>query len=158
MAGRKRDRAVQERDGARAAPPRSWSIGELARRAGLQPSAIRYYESAGLLPEPCRFNGRRVYDTSALEWLGVVRLAQRAGFSISEIRELLHGFGRDTPASKRWRSLASRKLEEVRRRVEEARAMEEVLERLIQCDCPTLQDCGRAAEGDGVSGLETAAP
>jgi MerR family redox-sensitive transcriptional activator SoxR len=133
--------------GTPSATRQSWSIGELARRADLQTSAIRYYESARLLPEPRRYNGRRVYEASALEWLAVIRLAQGAGFSIAEIRELLHGFRSDTPASQRWRALAARKLEDMRRRIDEARAMEQVLGRLIQCECPTLQDCGRAVVG-----------
>lgn len=126
----------------------SWSIGELARRAGLQPSAIRYYESEGLLPEPRRWNGRRIYDASALEWLSVVRLAQAAGFSIAEIHTLMHGFARGTPASRRWRALAERKLDEIRQRIAVAQAMERVLGTLLDCECPTLQVCaGAMAEG-----------
>ena len=120
------------------------SIGELARGAGIRPSAIRYYESAGLLAPPSRRGGRRVYDASTLEWLALIRLAQGAGFTIAEIRTLIHGFSRKTPPSKRWRSLATRKLEEIREQVRRARMMEQALERLLDCECPTLRDCGRA--------------
>jgi DNA-binding transcriptional MerR regulator len=45
------------------------SIGEVARRAGIAPSAIRYYERLGLLPTPPRVGGKRRYDATALEWL-----------------------------------------------------------------------------------------
>jgi MerR family redox-sensitive transcriptional activator SoxR len=120
------------------------TIGEIARQAGLAPSAIRYYESAGLLPRAPRRNGRRVYDGSALQRLALVRLAQEAGFTIAEIRRLLNGFSPDTPASARWRALAQRKLVEVREQARRARAMERVLERLLDCECPTLDDCGRS--------------
>jgi MerR family redox-sensitive transcriptional activator SoxR len=103
---------------------------------------VRYYESAGLLPQPRRRSGRRIYDPSVLRWLGLIALAQRAGFSIRDIRTLLHGFGRRTPPSKRWKTLASRKLDEVRAQIDQARSMERVLTNLLRCECPTLEDCG----------------
>lgn len=120
------------------------SIGELARRAGLQASAIRYYESAGLMPAPERRGGRRVYDESALRWLALIALARSAGFRIGEVRSLIHGFSKRTAASKRWRALASDKLVEVRDQIRQARAMERVLVNLLDCECPTLEDCGAA--------------
>jgi MerR family redox-sensitive transcriptional activator SoxR len=93
------------------------SIGEVARSVGVRPSALRYYESVGLLPAPERINGRRRYDgevlREVLDRLAVVRLAQQAGFTISEIRTLLNGFSENTPPSERWRLLAEEKLPEV---------------------------------------------
>jgi MerR family transcriptional regulator, redox-sensitive transcriptional activator SoxR len=63
------------------------SIGEVARRPGVRPSALRYYESIGVLPTPQRENGRRRYDgevlRDVLDRLTVVRVAQQAGFTIS---------------------------------------------------------------------------
>ena len=120
------------------------TIGEVARRAGLSTSAIRYYESAGLLPAAARVNGRRRYDGAVLDRLGVIRLAQSAGFTLAETRTLLGGFGRRTPPGVRWRSLAERKRAELQARIEEARAMQRVLDNLLACECPTLDDCGRA--------------
>ena len=77
----------------------SMSIGEVAQRAGVRPSTLRYYESIGVLPTPERENGRRRYDgevlRKALDRLAVVRVAQQAGFTISEIRMLLDGFRPD---------------------------------------------------------------
>ena len=85
----------------------SMSIGEVARRAGVKPSALRYYEGIGMLPSPERANGRRRYDgevlREVLDRLAVVRVAQQAGFTLSEIRTLLDGFCEDTPPSERWR-------------------------------------------------------
>ena len=121
-----------------------WTIGDVARRTGLQPSAIRYYESAGLLSPPRRQNGRRMYDPAILQGLAVIALAREAGFSIAEIRTLMHEFSTDTPASVRWHDLATRKHGEIRRQIERLQAMQAVLDRLLACECPTLQDCGRA--------------
>lgn len=119
-------------------------IGEVAARAGVAPSAIRYYERAGLLQPQSRVGGRRIYDDGVLETLSLIGLAQDAGFTIAETKVLLHGFERATPASQRWRTLAQRKLKEIRERVERAERMRGLLERLLQCECETLGQCVRS--------------
>jgi DNA-binding transcriptional MerR regulator len=65
------------------------AIGELARRAGTAPSALRYYERIGLLPAAERAGGKRHYPPSSAERLALVRLYQDAGFTLKEIRQLL---------------------------------------------------------------------
>ena len=123
----------------------SMSIGEVARSAGVRPSALRYYEGVGLLPPPERENGRRRYDgevlREVLDRLAVVRVAQQAGFTISEIRTLLDGFSEDIPPSERWRLLAREKLPEVEALVERALGMKDLLERGLRCECLSLEDC-----------------
>ena len=121
---------------------KAFTIGEVAKRTGLAPSALRYYESIGVVPRPARLNGRRIYDQEWLKWLGVVLLAQEAGCSMQEIRTLVNQFSRKTPPSKRWTKLARRRLEEVGRQIERARRMERLLLQLLECRCPSLQDCG----------------
>ena len=117
------------------------TIGEVARRTGIRASALRYYESVGVLPTPRRVNGRRRYDGEVLELLAVVRVAQQAGFTVSEIRTLLHGFSADTPPSARWRALASRKLPEVEALIRRALGIKRLLERGLRCGCLRLEDC-----------------
>ena len=117
------------------------TIGEVARRAGIRPSALRYYESSGVVPEPRRMNGRRRYGPHVLELLAVVRVAQQAGFTIAEIRTLLDGFSEDIPPSERWRELASKKLPEVEALIRHAFGMKRLLERGLRCDCLRLEDC-----------------
>src|SRR5215216_1550017 len=88
-------------------------IGEVARRAGIRPSALRYYESIGLMPAPKRVNGRRRYDESIVQMLRIIQLAQQAGFTVAEIETLLHGFAPDTPPAARWQPLAQQKIAEL---------------------------------------------
>lgn len=121
----------------------SLAIGEVARQAGIRASAIRYYEQAGLIPSPRRVAGRRRYDVAILESLDLIRLAQRAGFTIQEVRTLLHGFRHSTPASERWRKMADRKIAELSERIAEARRMQDLLELLTECDCDSLGECVR---------------
>ena len=65
-------------------------IGEAAKRAGVSPPTIRYYEEIGLLPQPPRSGaGYRRYTDATVEVLRFVRKAQAIGFSLDEIREIL---------------------------------------------------------------------
>ena len=117
------------------------SIGEVARRAGVRTSAIRYYEDVGVLPEPERVGGKRRYDEEVLGRLALIKAAKRAGFTIVEIRTLLGSFPAEVGASERWRTLASRKLEEVDRLVAELGQMRELLEEALRCQCADLDKC-----------------
>jgi DNA-binding transcriptional MerR regulator len=125
-------------------------IGQVARRAGITASAIRYYENEGLLPRALREGGRRVYDEPILDRLRLIELAKKSGFTIAEIRKLLGGFARSAPPGVRWRALAEKKLEELDRRIEEAQRMRELLGIVMGCECPTLEDCARSMRDGGV--------
>ncbi len=118
------------------------SIGEVAARAGVATSALRYYERAGLLGTPKRVSGRRRYDPAVLERLAVIGLAKDAGFTIAEIGALLRGYGN---GSVRWRAMAERKLAEVEATLARAEAMKTILEAAIACECLTLTDCAELA-------------
>ena len=117
------------------------SIGEVATRAGIATSAIRYYEDAGVLPEPERVNGRRRYSRDVLKRLAVVRMAQEAGFTVAEIATLLNGFDPDTTAATRWRAFAERKIVAIDGQIARAQIMRAVLDQSLRCDCLTLDDC-----------------
>jgi len=118
----------------------------VARRAGINASAIRYYEKAGLLPEPERVNGRRRYGPEVLDLLAVIRVAQRAGFTIAETRTLMAGFSVEGPPSERWRVLAREKLAEVVALIDRAEAMKGLLERGLRCECLSIEDCALLEE------------
>jgi MerR family redox-sensitive transcriptional activator SoxR len=118
------------------------TIGEVARRARMRTSALRYYESIGLLAAARRVNGQRRYDRSTIQRLGVIRLAQQAGFTIAEIQTLFHGFAVESTPAERWRPLAEHKLEEIDALISRAQQMKRILEALCQCSCVSLEQCG----------------
>jgi MerR family redox-sensitive transcriptional activator SoxR len=114
------------------------SISEVSATTGLRPSALRYYEEAGLLRPVARVSGRRHYDDTVLERLTVIACAREAGFTIAEMRELLAGED-DPPAA--WRALAERKLAEVDAVIRKAQATRRLLEESLRCNCVSLKDC-----------------
>ena len=120
------------------------SIGEVAERAGLAASALRYYEHEGLIPKADRRGGKRVYGDDIFDRLALVGVAKAAGFTVAEIKTLLSGFARRTPPGPRWRKLAERKLGELEARIAEVERMKRVLEAVTRCECPTLEECSRA--------------
>lgn len=109
----------------------SMTIGELAQRAGVGVETIRYYQRRGLLAEPPRpAGGIRRYAGAALERLNFVRAAQRLGFSLDEVAELLAlDDGRDCAAA---RAQAERKLADVRARLADLHRIEAVLDALVR--------------------------
>ena len=120
---------------------RDLGIGEVGRRVGLQPSAVRYYESVGLLPEPRRVGGKRRYDEGAVRQLQLIQLAQAAGFRLAEVRELLHGFAPETPPAERWQRLAPAKLHELDELLARVQQMRQLMQAGLDCSCRRLEDC-----------------
>src|SRR5215203_4291170 len=117
------------------------TIGEVARRAGVATSSIRYYESIGLLPEPERLHGRRRYRTDVLGKLAFIGVAQSAGFKLDEIRELSHGIDAGDGMAGQMRALSTRKLDEVEALLERTQAMKGWLEVAKVCGCETPAEC-----------------
>lgn len=118
-------------------------ISELARRAGIRASAIRFYERAGILPLASRQRGQRHFAPEAELYLAVIGGARKAGFTIAEIKTLFHGFRESTPASERWRRLAREKYNEIDQLIRRLETMQKLLRKGVRCRCIRLEDCGR---------------
>ena len=114
-------------------------IGDVARRAGVRTSLVRYYEEVGVLPPPQRVSGQRRYDESVLRRLAVIDVAQRAGFTLDEIRDLLEA-GAD-PLSERLRRLADQKLPAIEALIDRAERVRAWLDAARGCGCPSIDDC-----------------
>jgi MerR family redox-sensitive transcriptional activator SoxR len=130
-------------------------IGEIAHRAGVRASAIRYYESIGVLPAPERVAGRRRYSREVLRTLSVIGSAQRAGLSLGEIRELLAVSSAGGAVSERLRAIARRKLPEVDALIARAEVVRRWLLAASDCRCPALEECP-LFEDPSVSGVSNA--
>lgn len=114
------------------------SIGELARRVEASPSALRYWERAGLLGDVHRQDGRRRYGPDVVDRVGLIRLCQDAGFGIAEIRTLL---ATDPDGGDDWKSLSEAKLVELEATITRLQAAAELLRHTLSCRYPSLSEC-----------------
>jgi DNA-binding transcriptional MerR regulator len=111
------------------------TIGELARRAGVSTSALRYYEEVGLLPAPTRVSGQRRYPGSAARLVGAILLYSDAGFTLAEQKTLIA-----TPADDR-RSLMQRKLAELDEQIAVAQAARDAIRHGLRCPHEDITQC-----------------
>ena len=118
-------------------------IGEVARRAGVTASTLRYYEREGLLPRPARSSNRRRYDLRVMGRIRIIQLARSAGFSIAETRTFIGSHPSGSIPSSRWQTLADRKIQEIDALIARATQMKSLLRSSFKCGCPTIEDCER---------------
>jgi len=113
-------------------------IGEVAQRAGLATSAIRYYEELGLVRPVARESGRRLFEESAANRLRAITAARDAGFTLEEIRRLLDSQAEGT---EEWRTLVEAKIVGLRSRVARLQAIEKTLRDSLECGCRAWDEC-----------------
>lgn len=118
------------------------SIGELARRAGLAPSAIRFYEQQGLMASQRSASGRRRYTRADLRRLAFIRAAQTLGLSLEEIRAALASLpeGR-TPTKADWERLSRGWKTLLDERIAAMTRLRDRLGSCIGCGCLSLKAC-----------------
>ena len=117
------------------------TISQVARQAGMRPSTIRYYESIDVLPPPRRVSGQRRYDATIVDRLAFIQVAQKLGFTLTEIKLLFHNQEEVAPLSERWQTLARQKLAEVNALITHASTVRQLLEQGLRCGCPNLFEC-----------------
>ncbi len=125
------------------------TIGDLAARSGVAPSALRYYERMGLIHASRTGGNQRRYDRAELRRVAFIRIAQQIGLSLEEIREALASLPENrTPTQADW----SRRSARWRRRLDDRiLLMERLRDQLtgcIGCGCLSLQRCKLANPGD----------
>lgn len=112
-------------------------IDQVACKAGLASSALRYYERCGLIGEGQKIGGRRHYPPSVLRRLSTIRVCQTLGFSLAEIGALLNG----SADGDVWRRMSRMRRAEVQSQIEQLQSLLEVLDTAVECCCPDLGDC-----------------
>ena len=130
------------------------NISEAARRSGLSAKTIRYYEEIDLIAPARRGdNGYRQYDGRSLEELQFLARARDVGFDLRECRQLLDLQRDHSRQSRHARTLVLEKSEQLQRRIEQLRAMQEVLQDMAsRChgdegpECAILDDLSGAVE------------
>lgn len=112
-------------------------IGEVAQRAGVAASTLRFYEEKGLIASIGRRGLRRVFDGGVLERLALITLGRTAGFALDEIAAMLAADAQ--PRIDRRRLLA--KADELDQRIRELTAMRDGLRHAAACRAPSHMEC-----------------
>jgi len=140
-----------------AALPTQLTIGELSARSGLATSALRFYETEGLIGATRTAGGQRRYDRATLRRVGFVRAAQQVGLSLEKIRGALAELpdGR-TPTKADWARLSRGWRPMIDARIADLERLRDRLTSCIGCGCLSLRRCAlynsddvAAARGDG---------
>ena len=123
-------------------PVGNLSIGQLAERTGLAVSAIRYYETQGLVSPDRNAGGQRRFLRSDIRRLSFVQIAQQFGFSINQIREQFDSLpdGR-TPTKADWTKISRSFRAELDQRIETLTNLRNKLDGCIGCGCLSLKSC-----------------
>ena len=136
---------------------RGLTIGQIADRTGLAVSAIRFYEDQGLVHPDRNAGGQRRYERADIRRLSFVMIAQRLGFTLSEIRAQFAALpeGR-TPTKADWSKISRRFGKQLDARIEGLTALRNRLDKCIGCGGLSLQQChlynrkdAAAAKGQG---------
>ncbi|MEU3851191.1 helix-turn-helix domain-containing protein [Streptomyces sp. NPDC029554] len=112
-------------------------IAEVAQRAGLPASTLRFYEEKGLIAPTGRRGLRRQYDPGVLERLALIALGRTAGFSLDEIARMFAPDGRPRID----RRVLTDKAEELDRRIRELGALRDSLRHAAACPAPSHLQC-----------------
>jgi len=128
------------------------AIGDLAERTGLSVSAIRFYESRGLIHPKRNPGGQRRFPRSDIRRLSFVLIAQRLGMSIAEIREALALLPkRRTPTPADWERISQRIRRDLNERIDSLTRLRDRLNGCIGCGCLSLSACALYNPGDRIA-------
>lgn len=130
------------------------SIGVLAERTGLAASAIRFYESIGLISSTRAASGHRRFRRSTIRRLSFIRVCQRLGYSLDEINVQLRKLpqGR-TPTERDWNRMATGFAIDIDQRIADLALLRDKLEGCIGCGCLSLERCAMYNPGDEAASL-----
>jgi len=133
------------------------TIGELAHRAGVATSALRFYESRGLIASLRTAGNQRRYPRAALRRVALIRAGQEVGLSLSEVGAALQTLPHDrTPGKRDWERRSGTWRDRLDEQIAELQALRDELSDCIGCGCLSLKSCAifnpsdrAAASGSG---------
>ena len=130
------------------------TIGELARRAGVATSTLRFYEHKGLISSDRTAGNQRRYSRATLRRVAVIRAAHRVGIPLAEVAEALASLpDHRTPGKRDWERLSRRWQARLEAQIEALERLRDDLSDCIGCGCLSLQTCALFNPSDAASGL-----
>jgi len=138
------------------------TVGELAKRSGVAVSALHFYEGKGLIRSMRSPGNQRRYPREMLRRVSVIKVAQRVGVPLADIREALKALPQNrAPSAAEWRRLSSKWKAELDERITKLTKLRDQLDQCIGCGCLSIANCWLrnpwdklAAQGPGPRLLE----
>ncbi len=120
-----------------------FTIGELSRRADCKIETVRYYERIGILPQPVRSaGGHRLYEQESLKRLVFVRRCRALGFTLDQVRDLLHFVDRGDYTCADVKDMTMAHRAEMRRKIADLERMDQVLADMAEsCEGGRVPEC-----------------
>jgi len=132
------------------------SIGEIAARAGLAITAIRFYEEQGLVRPQRNAGGQRRFNRAELRRLSFIKISQQLGFSLAEIKEALASLPNErTPTKADWQRLSTQFAKDIDSRINGLQKLRDNLSGCIGCGCLSMKRCVLYNNNDAASSLGT---
>ncbi len=130
------------------------TIGELSERTGVATSALRFYETQGLIAADRSGGGQRRYGRDTLRRVSFVRIAQQVGLSLDEIRTALSSLPENrTPTPRDWERLSASWRPRIDAQIAVLERLRDRLSGCIGCGCLSLKVCQLANPGDEAAAL-----
>lgn len=134
------------------------SVGEVAERSGLAISAIHFYENKGLIVSRRNNGNHRRYHRGVLRKLAVIKVAQRAGIPLAEIKAQMDLLGSDrTVTAKDWEALAQSWQADLNDRINRLTRMRDTLSYCLGCGCLSTEYCELVNPADELASKEKGA-
>jgi len=131
---------------------RELSVGEVARRSGVAVSTIHFYEAKGLIGGWRSQGNQRRYSRAVLRWIAVIKVAQRAGVPLANIREALQALPKGVaPTAEDWGRMSAGWRGELDQRIQRLTALRDQLDSCIGCGCLSITTCPLRNPGDELS-------
>lgn len=139
--------------------PKTLTIGEVAQRSGIAPTALRFYEQRGLISSTRTGGNQRRYERAVLRRLAFIRAAQRVGLSLERISEALETLPTDhAPTKSDWARLSRRWRDELDARIDGLQRLRDRLTGCIGCGCLSLRTCALHNSDDQLAEFGPGAP
>jgi MerR family redox-sensitive transcriptional activator SoxR len=130
-------------------PSRFLSVGDLAVRSGVAVSALHFYEAKGLIGSFRSSGNQRRYPRGVLRRVAFIKVAQRTGIPLAEIKAALAALPMDkAPSAEDWRRLSAAWRADLDARIRALAALRDQLDSCIGCGCLSLADCPLRNPGD----------
>lgn len=121
---------------------RQLGVGEVAKRSGVAVSALHFYERKGLIRSRRSDGNQRRYPREVLRRVAVIKVAQRVGIPLAEIREALSALPDErTPTAEDWQALSRNWRADLDQRIERLVRLRDELDGCIACGCLSIKDC-----------------